>query len=74
MKLILIPLPFIGELLGFIVQFAKPTHHIILPPPLIISSISVVESAMAITLAVQHVTYVFASVLVNLLYVVAFWF
>lgn len=52
MKLILIPLPFIGQLLCFIVQFAEPTHHIIFPPTFIISSISVVEGAMAVTLAV----------------------
>lgn len=74
MKLILIPLPFICELLCFIVQFAETTHHVVFPSALVVASVSVVESAMAITLAVQHVTDVFASVLVDLLHIVAFWF
>lgn len=71
MELVLVPLAFIGQVSSLVVQFPIAIHHIVLPAPVIVAPVPIVENALPVALPVDHEPDVLAPVLVHFLHVLA---
>jgi hypothetical protein len=71
MKLIFVPLTFIGQIATIVVQFALTVHSIVFPLTDIVPSIFVVEGPLSVSLAVIDKPTVFTTILIFFFFVLA---